>query len=190
MAISSLSNVLKSRRPRIAAASREQIRRDLLTWDFGNPEADPGYAFVDKLVGKQKDWDRDYAAKVVEEFRRFVLLWVYFPEATLVPSSSVDEAWHLAILFTRRYAHMCNRFFGGFKHHNPSTSDAKKVDLQSAYLKTLERYLEVFGTKPPADIWTVPTPVLSCENGCGIISCHGGCGHQCEILACHSSECD
>ena len=159
----------------------EEIRRDLATWDFGNPDAAPGYTFVDKLVNKM-GWDRTYAERVVEEFRRFAVLWAYYPGATHVPSTAVDEAWHLAILFTRRYARMGELFFGKFKHHNPSSSDVDRGALGKSYEQTLAQYSEVFGEEPPVDIWPHQKVAIAgnCNNGCGI----GQCGRDCETKGC------
>ena len=146
------------RRPAVESEPRDpgRVRLDLSAWDFGDPHAAPGYTFVDKLVAKNEGWDHAYAERVVEEFRRFVILWAYYPGASHVPSQAVDEAWHLAILFTQRYATMCQRFFGRFKHHNPSSSDRERVTLRGGYGHTLAQYEEVFGEDPPTDIWPAP----------------------------------
>lgn len=167
---------------------REEARLGLLTWDFGNPEADPGCTFVDKLVRKM-GWDQTYAERVVEEFRRFVLLWANYPGASHVPSPAVDEAWHFAILFTRRYRKMCKRFFGRYMHHEPSSSPADRSVLRNGYERTLRQYQEVFGELPPADIWTgqqlnaneCNQGPNACNRSCETKNCHQGCESNCHF---------
>ena len=133
---------------------------------------------------------------MVEEFRRFVILWAYHPGASHVPSQAVDEAWHLAILFTQRYATMCQRFFGRFKHHNPSSSDRERVTLRGGYGHTLAQYEEVFGEDPPTDIWPAPRQalvaqdcgILDCGRDCDSKDCHQGCHAPCHF-GCEGDEC-
>lgn len=40
--------------------------------------------------------------------------------------SIIDELWHEFILFTKDYADFCERFFGRFLHHIPTTEDEAK----------------------------------------------------------------
>jgi hypothetical protein len=161
--------------------ARDLVWRELADWDLGDPEAEEGFAFKDKLVTKT-GWSEGYALRVMDEFRRFVFLWICCGKARYVPSPDVDEVWHLAILFTRRYALMCRRFCSGFRHHNPSISRGEKVGLRDAYGQTLRRYLEVFGERPPADIWPIPRGQHD-PGDCGILDCHERCdGPHCDVV--------
>jgi hypothetical protein len=37
-----------------------------------------------------------------------------------MPSQAADDLWHEFILYTRHYAHFCQRAFGRFMHHTPA----------------------------------------------------------------------
>ncbi len=146
---------------------------------FGEPSAQPGFTFRDKLV-KKTGWMPEHAERTMDEFRRFVFLRVCNGGNSLVPSPDVDEVWHLALQYTKRYAMMCRRFCGGFMHHDPSTSAQEKVALRQRYGNTIRLYMEVFEEKPPADIWALARAVGNeCENGCGNPPCGLACANDC-----------
>jgi hypothetical protein len=45
----------------------------------------------------------------------------------LNPPHMIDAAWHEALLFTREYHALCDRFFGQFIHHTPFTEYEKMI---------------------------------------------------------------
>ena len=47
-----------------------------------------------------------------------------------MPSLVVDVAWHEFILFTKEYAHFCQKAFGKFHHHIPAEAMESKNDAQ------------------------------------------------------------
>jgi len=61
----------------------------------------------------------------------------------------VDEMWHAFILFTKPYTAFCNKFFGFYIHHGPTTGLEKeriKKELEKdaeAYLKKVEQDLTI-----------------------------------------------
>jgi hypothetical protein len=55
-----------------------------------------------------------------EELKRFLVTKVLHPELRLAPSSLIDEAWHLFIIFTEDYFAFCE-LVGGYIHHRPLT---------------------------------------------------------------------
>lgn len=56
----------------------------------------------------------------------------------------LDEMWHTFILFTRDYTDFCERYFGYYLHHTPSTKTIREVEEAAskadpeAYLKKVE----------------------------------------------------
>ena len=115
----------------------------------------PGVAFpFSARLAREKGWSRDYARRVIREYRRF--LWLAMRAGhPVTPSGAVDEAWHLHLCYTRSYwDELCGRILGKPLHHGPTegggAEDAKFVDW---YAKTLESYRCHFGEEAPAEIW-------------------------------------
>ena len=127
------------------------LRTRLAAW---NPdEASVAFDFTGRLA-RDNDWTRDFAARVVEEYRRFIELYVTAGHP-VTPSDEVDQAWHLHLLYTREYwDHFCPEVTGVPIHHGPTrgghVDQGRFVD---AYAKTRASYERVFGEAPPADIW-------------------------------------
>ena len=122
-------------------------------------------------------WTDDFAARVTREYRRFLYLAARAGHP-VTPSDTVDQAWHLHLIYTRHYwEELCGRFSGLQLHHEPSaggTVESNKFERQ--YEQTIESYKAAFGEAPPADIWPVREPAtLRCawqevpgrrRNGC------------------------
>ena len=58
--------------------------------------------------------------------------------------SIIDEMWHNFILFTKDYNDFCNKYFGKYIHHQPSTKEDARVwkDNWDKQLKEFEKQLE------------------------------------------------
>ena len=108
-------------------------------------DADEGYG-----------WDLEFALDVAAEYRRFLQMCCENPDKPIVPSSLVDEFWHLHILDTRKYQQDCENVFGEFLHHFPyfgmrDEADAERLTI--AWEDTKVLYKDTFGEKPRADLW-------------------------------------
>jgi len=55
----------------------------------------------------------------------------------------LDEMWHAFILFTKPYTAFCNKYFGFYIHHGPTTSD-QKDEIKSELEKDKDGYLKSF----------------------------------------------
>jgi hypothetical protein len=70
---------------------------------------------------------------VLSEARSLFQELEIFLDSTLTSSHSptkiVDEAWHEFILHTKIYAEYCNRRYGRFIHHVPSSRISNEVEL-------------------------------------------------------------
>ncbi len=105
-------------------------------------------------LARERGWTPVYAARVVEEYRRFAFLAVASGHGA-TPSKAVDEAWHLHLLYTRDYwEEFCPKALGRPLHHHPAdggTEDDAKYE--GWYRDTLASYERLFGESPPEDVW-------------------------------------
>jgi hypothetical protein len=120
--------------------------------EFPLDDEDVSLPFFHRLA-RDHVWRFIYAKLVVEEYRRFLFLAA--TEATMVtPSQDVDEAWHLHLAYTRSYWDgLCATVVGRPLHHDPAGGAEDQDEFVAAYERTLERYADVFGERPPGDIW-------------------------------------
>ena len=64
-------------------------------------------------------WSREYVERMEIAYKRFLTLFVKFPEQTIAPTKDIDKFWHGHILDTMKYAEDCQNVFGYFLHHFP-----------------------------------------------------------------------
>jgi hypothetical protein len=104
-------------------------------------------------------WTDEFAVRVAKEYRRFLYLAAR-ADHPVTPSDTVDQAWHLHLIYTRHYwQELCGKILGLELHHEPSaggTVESNKFARQ--YRQTIESYKAAFGEAPPADIWPVRAP--------------------------------
>lgn len=140
----------------IQPAPDEERRRDTL-WmrlrDFRIGDAADAYTFEQRLA-RENNWSLEHALQVMEEYRRFLYL-IAVSERPLTPSDAVDQAWHLHLAYTRSYWHeLCRDILGFELHHNPTKGGTvQQAHFKACYAATLDRYVKIFGTSPPQDIW-------------------------------------
>jgi uncharacterized protein (TIGR04222 family) len=117
-------------------------------------DAQPGY-FVEKLA-RENGWSRDYATRVLEEYRRYVYL-ACTADHVVVPSDQVDVVWHQHLVDTEQYWEVfCKTVLDRPLHHLPSKGG--QLDRHMAlYLRTMHAYADAFDCEPPRDIWPPPT---------------------------------
>ena len=53
-------------------------------------------------LASENGWSREYAVRVMQEYRRFAFLAVAAGHP-VSPSDAVDQAWHLHLVYTRSY---------------------------------------------------------------------------------------
>jgi len=121
-------------------------------------EPAPAFGFIKRLMRDEK-WDYATAVRVTAEYRRYLLL-AHLGAAS--PSPMVDAAWHLHLTYTRPYnTGLCERTLGRPLDHMPSGDAEDSAHYANVYAGTRDRYLEVFGEAPPADIWPAPAVAAS-----------------------------
>lgn len=105
---------------------------------------------VNQRLCQQREWSDEKCREVEAGYRRFLVLALLHASADLVPSSEVDEYWHMHILDTRAYQRDCLSSLGFFLHHQPSTgsdTDTESV-LNRAFGRTQWLEKQYFGTHP------------------------------------------
>ena len=95
-----------------------------------------------------KGWTPEHADNCEKWYKRFLKLHVLCPNATIVPSRTIDEMWHAHILDTRKYHKDCESIFGCYLHHFPyfglrGEEDAENLHKALASTKIL--FEEFFG---------------------------------------------
>lgn len=71
-------------------------------------------------LARENGWSRDFARRVVDEYRRFVFLAMKSGHP-VTPSEEVDEAWRLHLCYSRSYWDgMCRGVLGRPLHHGPT----------------------------------------------------------------------
>lgn len=134
--------------------------RDDARWiairDFPLDDPESGLTFTARLA-RENGWARDFAARVVMEYRRFSYIAVRTGKP-VTPSDEVDQAWHLHLLYSRSYwDEFCPKALGMPFHHGPTKGGAAEGQkFHDWYGSTLRAYEATFGEPPPADIWPSP----------------------------------
>ncbi len=115
--------------------------------------APPSFPFRARLA-RENGWRPSYAARVVEEYRRFLYLAAVSGHS-VTPSEAVDQAWHLHLCYTRSYwDRLCRDVLGFRLHHGPTRGGrAEAAHYDAQYRATLASYQRVFGAPPPDEIW-------------------------------------
>ena len=138
-----------SHRVRNKAEARQWIRENL--------DLEP---ILVKAMDAEEDhgWTLDFARRVAEEYRRFLVLCLEHQDAhhLIVPSKPVNKFWHLHILDTRKYMEDCQYCFGFSLHHFPyfgMRGDGDAISLRETYYETLVLYQSAFGMSADAAIW-------------------------------------
>jgi hypothetical protein len=137
-----------------SAEMRSQAERELLqrVTAFSFDEGKPAFPFAARLA-RDNGWTLAYAARAIEEYRRFMFLAVVSGHP-VTPSDQVDQAWHLHLLYTHSYRdRFCNDVLQRRIDHHPTMGGREEgAKFLRWYDDTLSSYRRHFG-EPPADIW-------------------------------------
>ena len=110
---------------------------------------------ISARVAEEQGWTAAHTRRVVEEYRRFLLL-TQVVGRPVSPSRAVDAVWHTHLLYSRDYwERLCGEVLGKPLHHDPNPGGAdEEARHHTQYLDTLAAYERIFGEAPPADLWT------------------------------------
>ena len=128
----------------------------LETMEIDPPDATTRFHHRLKQYNK---WTDEFAGRVTKEYRRFLYLAARAGHP-VTPSDTVDQAWHLHLIYTRHYwEELCGKILGLQLHHEPSAGGAvESSKFERQYERTIESYQAAFGEMPPADIWPMCRP--------------------------------
>jgi uncharacterized protein (TIGR04222 family) len=118
---------------------------------------DPGAALpFSRRLARDKAWSLPFTQRAIREYKRFVFLALHAGHP-VTPSEAVDEVWHEHLTYTRSYwERFCGEILGRPLHHEPTRGGQQERErYHGQYERTLAAYEQLFGEKPPADIWPV-----------------------------------
>lgn len=113
-------------------------------------------------------WDLAFTKKVSDEYRKYLTLCLENEDFPLVPSTFVDDFWHLHILDTLKYQEDCQNIFGYFLHHFPyfgMRGEEDAENLKAAWNETRHMYENRFG-KIDDSLWPVSKRCPNCGKRC------------------------
>ncbi|HLO99565.1 MAG TPA: hypothetical protein VK171_13300 [Fimbriimonas sp.] len=114
-------------------------------------------AFAARLAKEQK-WTPAFTAKVIREYKRFIAL-AMISNREVTPSKTVDEAWHLHLIFTDSYWNRLAKILPKPLHHHPGMgAKGDRLKYKEQFRYTLELYRDTFGADAPADVWGAELP--------------------------------
>lgn len=144
---------LSSRRDRRPSSPKELQALRLRLEEFSIDQPGALKPFSVRLAIEQ-DWTTGFTHRVIEEYKRFMFMCTV-SETPMTPSHTVDEAWHLHLIYSRSYwEEFCLHVLRRLIHHDPGTgSEGDAEALNEQYMQTLETYRKLFGEEPPDDIW-------------------------------------
>ena len=114
-------------------------------------------------------WTFDFACQVSKEYRRFLILCLENQNHPVVPSTHIDNFWHLHILDTQKYEEDCNHCFGYMLHHFPyfgMRGEQDAANLRKSWLETLILYQFTFGEAAPENLWPHSNRCPNCGVRC------------------------
>lgn len=119
---------------------------------------------AEKRNGEQL-WTETRALRAIGEYRQFLALMKWHPEAVLVPSEDIDEVWHLHVLNTSNYFADCERVFGHYQHHFPTLGESEEVmeEHLKGRTETMGLFEAAFGAAPES---YGESPYLRCSGRC------------------------
>lgn len=126
-------------------------------WDklmrFELAELGGSLTFADRLAA-ENGWSTSFTLRVIGEYRRFLYLAARAGHK-VTPSTVIDEAWHLHLLYTESYWNdLCATVLERPLHHGPTKGgNAEEEKFRSWYQRTLSSYRRIFGEEAPTDIW-------------------------------------
>lgn len=105
-------------------------------------------------LARENGWTRRFALRAIEEYKRFVYL-ACTGNQPVTPSEEVDQVWHLHLIYSKLYwDDFCGEVLQRPLHHSPTEGGhAERAKYHMLYEQTKQRYQEIFGEAPPADLW-------------------------------------
>src|SRR6185436_12357785 len=98
-------------------ADHVELWRAIESFQIGPPDCDLPFG---ARLARENGWSLPFAARVIAEYKRFVFLAATAPHP-VTPSDSVDQAWHLHLLYSESYwSELCGQVLRRPLHHGPT----------------------------------------------------------------------
>lgn len=137
---------------------------------------------LQKPTPEGKGWSVERCDEVELWYRRFLAIYLLYPDHSTVPNGPIDTFWHTHILDTMAYHSDCDAVFGFYLHHYPYfglNGDADQRD--DAFDQTNARYRHHFGSDCTTLSFFVKEQTGSGED------CNNG-GENCGGSGCKTSD--
>ena len=130
-------------------------------------------AFEAERRNGERLWDAERVERALHEYKQFLALMYWHPDAVLVPSEDIDEVWHTHVLNTARYQSDCEQIFGRFQHHMPTFGESEEVleEQMQGCDETLKLFEAAFGEVPQSYTFTAYFK-------CGRMNVYRKCGRR------------
>lgn len=137
-------------------------------------------AFEAKRRNGERLWDEERVERALHEYKQFLALMAFYPEAVLIPSDDIDEVWHTHVLNTARYQADCDAIFGKFQHHAPTfgVSDEVLDEHAKGRDETVALFEESFGEVPESYLELVNRRCGRIGRRCGREEVGRRCGRE------------
>ena len=135
-------------------SAQEELLRKLEGFVFDLPGTRLTFA---QRLARENDWTAEFTRRAIGEYRRFLFLCCEAGHS-VCPSESVDQVWHLHLIYTRSYwEDLCRDVLGRPLHHGPTRGGlSENQKHHSMYDETIASYRRFFGEQPPAEFWPEP----------------------------------
>jgi len=100
---------------------------------------------------KTKSWLWQDQASAIVKYALFLYLAQMYPHHQLVPTTEIDEVWHLHLLNTEKYLSDCEYLLGYYLHHKPFFglyNNFEKRQLQIHRDATINLFITHFHLNP------------------------------------------
>lgn len=146
---------MTSRSPSLNPAQADLYRR-LQAWSL---HASQSHHPAPPLGPGEQAWSPQQTARVVEEYRRFLVLAITMSHP-VYPSRAVEQLWHQHRYQSQHYwQEFCPQILGQPLHPIPKRGGEAEQQKHAAwYQQTLESYAKLFAHPAPEDIWPPGIP--------------------------------
>ncbi len=109
------------------------------------------FAPLAQMMQQQMGTNAEMAQRVIEEYRKFLFLAMRAGHQ-VIPPGIINDVWMMHLQNAQNYWETLGQMIG----ERPMTQgiDPKNLGtMADAWAATLKSYEQIFGTKPPMDIW-------------------------------------
>lgn len=111
----------------------------------------------ERVLKDNPEWSSAMVDTGIVKLKHFLVMTKMFKNVPMFDDVA-DEVWHTMILFTRSYAEFCEKFDGGYIHHEPNIGkDVDPFELDRLHVMEFVLYGNMDTFKPKKDFFTYVT---------------------------------